>query len=383
MVDHMLARCTWAARLGADDIAEAHGVERALHGADVRLQAHHVYLAASNRSRRNSCKPNTGAVAFNLVDSTSCKHAQRASLHLRTRQIAAWLCNRTQLCFQGRAKAVCCHAVRHIRKGAWAVEYVRTFPPDIQPALVHAYQRSYPETAAKLTQQHVRWLREYEAELAGRDLPDAMHCLYTRAANYVYRKAGSRPAPCAFWGSLRSLCCFLCQPWATGMHACAVISHSATCIVRHIKMWHLPIIDLQSYSASAWALCSNDVSQQCCPAAQRCSCAVPSRVEGLKVLAYLGERVSRSKTPVVDALLVLYPALAAALTLHPVQLFCAQELYVLSFKDMPLRVHYLYNRWRVCGRNMVKRQAADGQLNKSGVPACALWVCALVTADAS
>ena len=46
MVDHMLARCTWAARLGADDIAEAHGVERALHGADVRLQAHHVYLAA-------------------------------------------------------------------------------------------------------------------------------------------------------------------------------------------------------------------------------------------------------------------------------------------------------------------------------------------------
>ena len=104
MVDHMLARCEWAARLGADDIAEARGVERELHGADVRLQAHHVYEVAYERSKRNSCKPNTGVVAVNLVDSTSCKHAQRASLHLRTRQIAAWLCNRTQLCFQGRAK---------------------------------------------------------------------------------------------------------------------------------------------------------------------------------------------------------------------------------------------------------------------------------------
>ena len=29
---------------------------------------------------------------------------------------------------------------------------------------------------------------------------------------------------------------------------------------------------------------------------------------GHNVLAYVGERVSRSKTPVVDALLVLYPA---------------------------------------------------------------------------
>ena len=46
MVDHMLARCEWAVRLGADDIAEARGVERALHGADVRLQAHHVYEVA-------------------------------------------------------------------------------------------------------------------------------------------------------------------------------------------------------------------------------------------------------------------------------------------------------------------------------------------------
>ena len=65
MVDHMLARCAWAARLGADDIAEARGVERALHGADVRLQAHHVYVTANDRSRRNSCKPNTGASAVN------------------------------------------------------------------------------------------------------------------------------------------------------------------------------------------------------------------------------------------------------------------------------------------------------------------------------
>ena len=42
------------------------------------------------------------------------------------------------------------------------------------------------------------------------------------------------------------------------------------------------------------------------------------------MLAYLGEHVSRSKTPIVDALLVLYPTFAAALTLHQVQLFCAQ-----------------------------------------------------------
>ena len=65
MVDHMLERCEWAARLGADDIAEARGVERALHGADVRLRAHHVYVTANVRSRRNSCKPNTGASAVN------------------------------------------------------------------------------------------------------------------------------------------------------------------------------------------------------------------------------------------------------------------------------------------------------------------------------
>ena len=238
MVDHMLARCKWAVRLGADDIAEARGVERTLHGTDVRLQAHHVYEVAYQRSKRNSCKPNTGVVAVNLVDSTSCKHAKRALLHLRTRHIAAWLCNRTHLCFQGRAKAVCCHAVRHVRKGAWAVEYVRTFPPDKQPSLVHAYQRSYPKMAANLTQQHVRWLREYEAELAGRDLPDAMHCLCTRAENYVYRKAGSRPAARAFWRSLHSLCCHL-----------SAFGHWRACMCgdqsyhnlrsQHIKMWHL------------------------------------------------------------------------------------------------------------------------------------------------
>ena len=61
MVDHILARCKWAARLGADDIAEARGVERALHGADVRLQAHHVYDVARKRSKRHSSQPTTGA----------------------------------------------------------------------------------------------------------------------------------------------------------------------------------------------------------------------------------------------------------------------------------------------------------------------------------
>jgi hypothetical protein len=91
-------------------------------------------------------------------------------------------------------------------------------------------------------------------------------------------------------------------------------------------------------------------------------------------LVYLGEHVSRSKTPIVDALLVLYPAFAAALTLHQVQLFCAQELKQLSDKDAPLRVHYLYNRLQVCGRTMLNRRAADEKLDKSGMPShCASY----------
>ena len=79
------------------------------------------------------------------------------------------------------------------------MDYVRTFPPEKQPSLVHAYQRSYPTTAAKLTQQHVRWLREYEGELAGRDLPDAMHCLCVRAKSYAHGQAQGRPDKRALW----------------------------------------------------------------------------------------------------------------------------------------------------------------------------------------
>ena len=60
MVDHILVRCKWAARLGADEIAEARSVERALRGADARLQAHHVYTAAHVRSMRKSSQPTTG-----------------------------------------------------------------------------------------------------------------------------------------------------------------------------------------------------------------------------------------------------------------------------------------------------------------------------------
>jgi hypothetical protein len=95
------------------------------------------------------------------------------------------------------------------------------------------------------------------------------------------------------------------------------------------------------------------------------------------VLVYLGEHVSRSKTPIVDALLVLYPAFAAALTHHQVQLSCAQELKELSDKELPLRVHYLYNRWQVRGHRMLKQRAADGKLDGSGVPSCVFWVHAL------
>ena len=93
------------------------------------------------------------------------------------------------------------------------------------------------------------------------------------------------------------------------------------------------------------------------------------------MLAYVSERVDRSKTPIVDALLVLYPAFAAALALHQVQLFCAQELAELGDKEFPMRVHFLTIRWRRCGHRMLKRQAEDGELDRSGVPACACQHC--------
>ena len=130
--------------------------------------------------------------------------------------------------------------MRHIRSGARAVKYVRTFPPDKQPSLVHAYQRSYPEKAAKLTQQHVRWLREYEAELAGHDLPDAMHCLYRRARTYAYRMAIGKPADSALWLSLH-MCCVLSffQSWAITVHACVGWSIVPKQRRQHIDMWHL------------------------------------------------------------------------------------------------------------------------------------------------
>ena len=70
MVDHILARCKWAERLGADDIAEARGVERALRGANLRLQAHHVYMLALNRSKRRSSQPTTGRVASHQLFTT-------------------------------------------------------------------------------------------------------------------------------------------------------------------------------------------------------------------------------------------------------------------------------------------------------------------------
>ena len=113
--------------------------------------------------------------------------------------------------------------------------------------------------------------------------------------------------------------------------------------------------------------------------------AGPSRLVGHHVLAYVCEHayVTRSKTPVVDAFLVLYPAFAAALTLHQVKVFCAQELCELSDKALPLQVHYMYSRWHTCGERMLKRRAVDAELDRSGVPACALWVCALVTANAT
>ena len=74
---------------------------------------------------------------------------------------------------------------------------------------------------------------------------------------------------------------------------------------------------------------------------------------------------------------MLYPAAAAALSPQPVQTFSAQEPYAVSDKDAPLRVHYLYNRWRGCGQKMLRRRAADGELDKSGVSTCAPWFHAL------
>jgi hypothetical protein len=170
----------------------------------------------------------------------TCKHDWCSSLHVCACLAIAALYNSSEQKVCSLACDVRCHAVRHRRFGARAVKYVRAFLPDKQPSLVHAYQRSYPEKAAKLTQQHVRWLREYEAELAGRDLwPDAVHCLYKRADRYVYRETGGRPAARAF-GAHCSCCVVICQPWATGVHACVVINHTISCVVNTSKCGTCP-----------------------------------------------------------------------------------------------------------------------------------------------
>ena len=152
---------------------------------------------------------NHRCICCQLAVSLTCKHDWCSSLHVCACLAIAELYNTSEQKVRCLACNVRCHAVRHLRRGARAVKYVRTFPPDKQPSLVHAYQRSYAEQPAKLTQQHVRWLREYEAELAGRDLPDAMHCPYGRAKEYVYRTTGGRPAARAFWRSSLLLCCHL------------------------------------------------------------------------------------------------------------------------------------------------------------------------------
>ena len=61
MVDHLLAVSKLAPKLGVEDIEEMRKVEADLSGADVRLQAHHVYQKARDRSRRHSSHPTTGA----------------------------------------------------------------------------------------------------------------------------------------------------------------------------------------------------------------------------------------------------------------------------------------------------------------------------------
>ena len=66
-------------------------------------------------------------------------------------------------------------------------------------------------------------------------------------------------------------------------------------------------------------LYGNSLTSHCCETCIcviSCMCAGPSRLVGHHVLAYVCEDayVTRSKTPVVDALLVLYPAFAAMLT---------------------------------------------------------------------
>ena len=343
------------------------------------------------------------------------------------------LCNSTKHKAFGHWHHVRYRAVRCVLTGVRAVEYVRTFPPDKQPSLVHAYQHVYPNMAAKLTQQHVAWLREYEAELAGHDLPDAMHCLYKRSKSYASGATQGRPTkrvlrpackhvgygqfrlplmhkcvcqvPCS--SKARSDICVqngnrqTCRQCALAFVAyvlCVVLlpvlGHRYACMcglvnrAKTAQSTHRHVALTQHSCSGNLCLVPRQLHRHCAfvltPGLKDCMCAVPKQIKGHNVLAYVCEHVvTRSKTPVVDALLVLYPAFAAALTLHQVQCFCAQELCELSDKALPLRVHYLYNRWRECGPRTLKRQAADAQLDRSGVPACALWVCALVTASAS
>ena len=61
MVDHLLAVSKIAPRLGVEDIEDMRKVEADLSGADVRLQAHHVYVTALHRSTRIASQPTTGA----------------------------------------------------------------------------------------------------------------------------------------------------------------------------------------------------------------------------------------------------------------------------------------------------------------------------------
>lgn len=165
----------------------------------------------------------------------------------------------------------------------------------------------------------------------------------------------------------RCICAVLCPSSSLGPSICMHVWAGQSCQNSAVY-----ISTCGAYTAQlVWEFVADIAPIVLTPGLKNRMCAGPKQIQGRNVLAYVCEHVTRSKTPVVDALLVLYPAFAAALTLHQVQTFCAQELAELGDKELPMRVHFLYHRWRRCGHRMLKRQAEDGELDRAGVPACA------------
>ena len=257
MVDHMLARCKWAARLGDDDIAEARGVEHALRGADMRLQAHHVYGTANVRSRRKLMQAKHRCSCCQLAASTPSEHRctcvrvklQRgcATEHNCVLKDVLKLLAAMQCATFGKARGrwnTCAHS-RLKSSPRWCM---------------HTSARTQRWQQSSLSSMWLGCASMKPSLLVATCRTPCTACTRALKITFTERQAAGLQ-PVRFGAHCRR-CVVFHQPWSLAcMHACVVVNHVKTCAVRHIRMWHLPIIDLLSCTACAWALCSNDVSQ--------------------------------------------------------------------------------------------------------------------------